>query len=64
LDIGKPKLSLIANHLSHESFTKVLNPFNSEIELKAACKELFEVIEECNPLQYKYIQAQMSNNIN
>jgi len=59
LDIGKPKLSLLANHLSHESFTKVLNPFNSENELKEACKELLEVIEISHPVQYKYIEKEM-----
>ncbi len=58
-DIGKPKLSLLANHLSHESFTKVLNPFISENELKEACKELLEVIEISHPVQYKYIEKEM-----
>uniref|UniRef100_B3EJU5 Protein CR006 P-loop domain-containing protein n=1 Tax=Chlorobium phaeobacteroides (strain BS1) TaxID=331678 RepID=B3EJU5_CHLPB len=53
IDIGKPKLALLANHLSHESFTKVLNPFASELELQAACGELLEVIKQSHPEQYK-----------
>ena len=59
LDIGKPKLALISNHLSHESFSKVLNPLNSEVELQKACKELLEVIQDCHPVQYEYIEKEM-----
>ena len=59
IDLGKPKLALLANHLSHESFTKVLNPFNSEKELQKACEELLEVIKSCHPVQYEYIQNKM-----
>lgn len=62
VSIGKPKLALLANHLSHESFTKVLNPLNSEIELQEACKELFEVIERSHPVQYEYIKNEMLEN--
>lgn len=57
--IGKPKLSLLANHLSHESFAKVLDPFGSEIELRDACKELLDVIAYCHPEQFKYIDENL-----
>ncbi len=63
LDIGKPKLALLANHLSHESFTKVLNPFNSEIELRDACEELLDVIKQSHPIQFEYIQNEMLKDI-
>jgi hypothetical protein len=53
--MGKNKLALLANHLSHESFSKVLNPFSSSDELKDACKELLEVIHERHPYQYDKI---------
>ncbi len=56
VDSGKPKLALLANHLSHDSFSKVLNPLNSEQELVTACKELLEVIKEYHPKQYDYIE--------
>ena len=56
VDSGKPRLALLANHLSHESFTKVLNPFDSETEVVKACDELFEVIEEYHPKQYQFIK--------
>jgi len=59
IDLGKPKLALLSNHLSHESFTKVLNPLNSEAELQMACEELLEVIESCHPEQFKYIEREM-----
>lgn len=58
--MGKPKLAILANHLSHESFTKVMNPFSSSEELKRACKELFEVIETQHPLQYEAIQKRFN----
>lgn len=61
LGIGKPKLAIISNHLSHESFTKVLNPLSSEDELQEACKELLEVIQESHPEQYKFIEKEMLN---
>jgi energy-coupling factor transporter ATP-binding protein EcfA2 len=54
--MGKTKLALIANHLSHESFTKVLNPLPDSNELREACRELFEVIKERHPYQYDTIQ--------
>jgi len=53
--MGKTKLALLANHLSHESFTKVLNPFSSVEEMKKACLELLEVIKERHPYQYQTI---------
>lgn len=59
--LGKPKLALLANHLSHESFAKVLNPFSTSEELVEACGELFEVIEECHPEQYKKINETFLN---
>lgn len=59
IGIGKPKLALISNHLSHEFFTKVLNPLTSELELKEACKELLDVIKESHPEQYKFIEENM-----
>jgi DNA repair exonuclease SbcCD ATPase subunit len=40
-DYGKPTLGMIANHLSHENFSKVLNPLPTDDEMKKACKELF-----------------------
>ncbi|GHV93101.1 hypothetical protein AGMMS50268_36040 [Spirochaetia bacterium] len=54
--MGKPKLALLANHLSHDSFSKVLNPFSSSDELKNACFELLEVIKEWHPNQYETIR--------
>lgn len=53
--MGKIKLALLANHLSHESFSKVLNPLSSPEELKEACYELFEVIKERHPAQFNTI---------
>ena len=53
--MGKVKLALLANHLSHESFSKVLNPLSSPEELKEACYELFEVIKERHPAQFNTI---------
>ncbi|KKK67160.1 hypothetical protein LCGC14_2956870, partial [marine sediment metagenome] len=53
----------LANHLSHESFTKVLNPFNSEIELRDACEELLDVIKQSHPIQFEYIQNEMLKDI-
>lgn len=60
-DYGKPKLGMIANHLSHESFSKVLNPLPTDDEMKKACKELFEIIEENHPRQYEYIEKNLLN---
>ncbi|RLA84448.1 MAG: hypothetical protein DRG78_01400 [Epsilonproteobacteria bacterium] len=58
-DYGKPTLGLIANHLSHDSFSKVLNPLPTDDEMKIACKELFEVIEENHPKQWAYIEENL-----
>jgi wobble nucleotide-excising tRNase len=55
--MGKTKLAMIANHLSHESFTKVLNPLPDSNELRDACRELFEVIEQRHPFQYETIKT-------
>lgn len=52
---GKLKLSLIANHLSHESFTRVLNPLSTPEELQDACRELLELIRERHPVQFETI---------
>lgn len=60
-DYGKPTLGLIANHLSHENFSKVLTPLPTDDEMKKACKELFEVIEELHPKQYEYINKNFLN---
>ncbi len=53
--MGNTKLAVLANHLSHESFTKVLNPFSDVGELKNACIELFLVIKQRHPYQYETI---------
>lgn len=50
--LGKPKLALIANHLSHESFTKVLNPMANAEELQQACKDILDLIKDRHPHQY------------
>ncbi len=55
--MGKPKLGLIANHLSHESFSRVLNPLSSPEELQDACGELLTLIKENHRLQYETIAA-------
>ena len=60
-DYGKPTLGLIANHLSHENFSKVLTPLPTDDEMKKACKELFEVIEELHPKQFEYINKNFLN---
>lgn len=53
--MGKSKLAILANHLSHDSFSMVLNPLPDSNELQDACKELFEVIKERHPYQFKNI---------
>jgi wobble nucleotide-excising tRNase len=53
--MGKPRLALIANHLSHESFTRVLNPIGSSEELRQACRDLLDVIKERHRWQYETI---------
>jgi hypothetical protein len=58
-DYGKPTLGMIANHLSHESFSKVLNPLPTDNEMKKACKELFELIKEFHPKQHEYIEKKL-----
>jgi len=50
-------LGLIANHLSHESFSRVLNPLSSPEELRDACGELLTLIKENHRLQYEAIAA-------
>lgn len=60
-DYGKPTLGLIANHLSHDSFSKVINPLPTDIEMKKACQELFELIQEYHPKQFEYIQSNLLN---
>lgn len=60
-DYGKPTLGMITNHLSHENFSKVLNPLPTDDEMKKACKELFEVIKENHPKQYEYIERELLN---
>jgi len=50
---------MIANHLSHENFSKVLNPLPTDDEMKKACKELFEIIEENHPKQFEYIEKNL-----
>jgi len=57
-DYGKPTLGLIANHLSHDNFSKVLNPLPSDHEMRKACEELFEVIQAYHPKQYEYLDEQ------
>ena len=54
--MGKTKLSILANHLSHESFTRVLNPLSTPSELKEACGDILEVIKDRHPWQYKTIK--------
>ena len=54
--MGKTRLALLANHLSHDSFTKVLNPLSTPGEVKEACKDVLEVIEEKFPGQYETIK--------
>jgi wobble nucleotide-excising tRNase len=49
---GKLRLALLANHLSHESFTRILNPLSTPEELQIACGELLDVIRERHPHQY------------
>ena len=56
-DYGKPTLGMIANHLSHENFSKVLNPLPTDDEMKKACEELFEIIKDNHPKQYEYIET-------
>ncbi len=58
-DYGKPTLGMIANHLSHENFFKVLNPLPTDHEMTIACKELFEIIKENHPKQHEYIQKNL-----
>jgi len=53
--MGKTKLALLANHLSHESFTKVLNPISSPMELQDACGDLLSVIKQRHPSQFDTI---------
>lgn len=53
--MGQPKLGMIANFLSHESFTRVLNPISEPVELRDACKELLDVIKQRHPAQYESI---------
>jgi wobble nucleotide-excising tRNase len=52
---GKLRLALLANHLSHESFTRVLNPLATPEELQQACRELLELIFDRHPVQFKTI---------
>ena len=54
--MSKTKLAILANHLSHESFSKVLNPLSEPDEIKEACKELLEVISKNHPAQFETIQ--------
>ena len=54
--MGKAKLAILANHLSHESFSKVLNPLSSPEELRDACREVLEVIRERHSSQYDTIK--------
>jgi len=54
--MGKPKLALLANHLSHESFSRVLDPLVSEGEIQAACREVLEIIKDRHPKQFETIQ--------
>jgi hypothetical protein len=61
--MGKPRLALLANHLSHESFTRVLNPLSTPEELQAACGELLDVIKERHPRQYDAIVAKYGLNL-
>ena len=55
--MGKQRLAILANHLSHESFTKTLNPFSEPAELRLACIDLLQVIKERHPFQYETINA-------
>lgn len=55
--MGKPKLAILANHLSHESFSKVLNPLPGSKELREACREVLEVIENRHPAQFDTIRT-------
>jgi len=54
--MGQSKLAILANHMSHESFTKVMNPFADQGEMKLACVELLRVIKERHPYQYQKIE--------
>jgi hypothetical protein len=55
--MGKPSLAILANHLSHDSFSRVLNPLATADELRAACGQLIDVIKERHPFQYKTLSA-------
>lgn len=56
--MGKSKLALLANHMSHDSFTKVLNPLQDNDELKQACQEVLEIIKENHPSQFNTIEKE------
>ncbi len=60
-DYGKPTLGMIANHLSHENFSKILNPLPTDDEMKKACEELFDVIKVNHPKQFEYIEQNLLN---
>lgn len=62
--MGKPKLALLANHLSHESFSRVLNPLSEVDELRNACKEVLEIIREHHPTQFATIKETYQIDIN
>lgn len=53
---GKQRLSMIANHMSHETFAKVIDPLSSTEELQAACREVLELIKDRHYPQYQTIQ--------
>jgi energy-coupling factor transporter ATP-binding protein EcfA2 len=55
--MGKTRLALLANHLSHDSFSKVLDPFSSPDEIRKACQELLEVIQDRHPNQFNTIKS-------
>ncbi len=55
--MGKTRLALLANHLSHDSFSKVLDPFSNPDEIRKACQELLEVIQDRHPNQFNTIQS-------
>jgi len=55
--------ALLANHLSHESFSRVLNPLSETDELQKACKEVLEIIKERHPMQFMTIKETHQINI-
>lgn len=53
---GKSKLNALANHMSHESLERILDPLPESSEYVEACIELVELIQERIPYLYRTIK--------